>query len=188
MKVVSLSDYFVDLAEEICMEKFESDIMLIFNNFSKEAILSIVNGVKKDIRKLENLGIVFDNSLINTFCSMYLGLAWSMYRKGKNVQKEKKIYEKIVKREKDHNNSINTLSNFILKNKYHGSINDIALRYYTLYMDKYTQDILLRMDILEYKEIKTERILKEVFIKHLKIFGVEILAFGIYNQFIKEKN
>ncbi|MTI71772.1 MAG: hypothetical protein FH751_16105 [Firmicutes bacterium] len=185
MKVLNLSDYFVELTEEICKDKFENDIMLVFNNFTDTATVTITYNIMEDVKKLSRAGIVFDNSLIKVICTMYLGLAWSMYRKGKAIEKEKLLVKKVTNDDLENEAYMEALIDRIRINKsYLSLIKEIAIRYYTLYFSKYTKDIFIRMDIVNHPDIDSTVDLKNYVINNLIEFGINTLALGVNDEYM----
>lgn len=183
--MIYFSEYLLRQAEDICINRFENDIMLVFNNFSDDAILLITKEIKDDLRKMINLGVLMDLEIIKIFCSMYLGLAWSTYGKGKLLQKERNIVQRLF----DKDNTINSCDIIFKMVKSNldcvDVIDEIAIRYYTLYISKYTIDLFLRMNKTEIK-IKNFGELQQLIINMLKNFGVKILSMGIYDEYLKE--
>ncbi|EOC99790.1 hypothetical protein [Caldisalinibacter kiritimatiensis] len=188
MDILKITDYKVVLAERICYNKFDNDVMLIFNNFSSKAISSIVDIIKDDIKEIENKGVIFDYKLLNVFCTMYLGLAWSMYRKGKTLQKQEKVINSQIK-SKCRDDLLKGIINRIYKESDSLKvINDIATRYYTLYMDKYVNDMLMRMEVCYHPDIDNEEELKFLILDKLNQFAIKTLALGINDEYIKCDN
>lgn len=185
MGVIYFSDYLVRQAEDICLNRFENDIMLVFNNFSQEAILSIINNIKLDLKDLIDLGMLMDISIVKVFCSMYLGLAWSMYGKGKLLQKEKDIVQNLLGYDEKVKSSQDIL--LVMQNDtfYVDLIDEISIRYYTLYLSKYIIDLFLRMNIKDNNKISNFGDLQFIIIEKLKKYGMNILVNGIYDEFIK---
>ena len=186
MKVVSLSDYFVSMAEDMCNEKFENDIMLVYNDFSNKSKEYIIDNIKISIKDISDVGVIFDNNLVKVFCSMYLSLAWSMHRKGKVIQRDKKIIDKIKIYEyyKMHSD----IWDIICDNyDFIKSIDDLSLRYYTLHFSQHFKDTYKRMEIHNHPYIDNEQGLKNVLIENLKIFGMKILANGIIEEYMSNK-
>ncbi|WDV44479.1 hypothetical protein PV797_13170 [Clostridiaceae bacterium M8S5] len=185
MNVVYFSDYLLRQAEDICISRFESDIMLVFNNFTDNAILSITDKIKSDLKEFIDAGMLMDIPIVKVFCSMYLGLAWSMYGKGKLLQKEKKVVEDITE-SKNEVNSSNDILKLIENNTFYVDIIDeIAIRYYTLYLSKYIIDLFLRMNIKRDNRISNFGDLQFLIIEKLKSFGLKILAKGIFEEYKK---
>ncbi len=185
MKVVSMCDYFIDLAEEICIQKFENDIMLVFNNFSERAVILTIDKIKSDIYALSKMGVVFNNDLIKVLCSMYLGLSWSMYRKGKMLQSQKRLCQEIIS-EIDYTSHSKLVEYIHNKENYVNLINNIAVRYFTLYFSKHIKDVFFRMDIVSHPDIKNEKQLKDILINHLNDFGITVISMGILDEYRKE--
>ena len=125
MSVVGLSDYKLMMVEKICADKFENDIMLVFNNFSNESTIYITKLIKDDIRVIEDKGVVFDSKLIKISCTMYLGICWSMYKKGKVIQREKNLLDRVTM--DDYNGDAQDIvTQFLKTSDYMTTINDIA--------------------------------------------------------------
>lgn len=186
MNVVELSDYKTNIVEKICLDKFENDIMLVFNNFSKEAIMYVVEKIKRDIKDFEAKGVVFDCKLIKICCSMYLGIAWSMYKKGKNVQKDNMVIQSARLFCSDE--SVQSIVNVVKTTKVMEVISDIVMRYFTLYLSRHINDILDRMEISYHPEINDEKNLKKVFLEYLRSFAMKVLAVGIIDESKKYKH
>ncbi|MTI49221.1 hypothetical protein [Sporosalibacterium faouarense] len=180
MGVVELADYKLNIVEKICMDKFENDIMLIFNNFTNESMNYITTLIKKDIKEIEGKGVLFDNKLIKICCTMYLGIAWSMYKKGKRIQKEKKIIQGLDISE--YGNSVELVSNSIKTTNVMEILNDIVLRYFTLYLSRHTNDILDRMEIIYHPQIKDDKQFKKIFLENLRSFAMKVLSVGIIDE------
>lgn len=180
MGVVELLDYKLNIVEKICQDKFENDIMLVFNNFTDQSIKYITNLIKIDISKIENKGVIFDSKLLKITCTMYLGIAWSMYKKGKRIQKEKGIIQ-ICQYDK-YDKSIEAISNTLKSNNVMEILNDIVIRYFTLYLSRHLKDMIERMDILYQPKIKDDKELKKVFLENLKNFAIKILSIGIIEE------
>lgn len=182
MKVLNLSDYFIKYVEEVCRDKFENDIMLIFNNFSNKSRKFIIQNIKISVKNLSDIGVVFDNNLIKIICSMYLGLAWSMHRKGKLLQKDKNILTDFYKNDY---NKLHIIITEILCDDYDyvKAIDELAVRYYTLYFSQHFNDIFYRMKIHKHPYIDDEVGFKNVILEDLKNFGLKILANGIIEEY-----
>lgn len=183
MKVVNLSEYFLKQVNEICRDKFENDVMLIYNNFTINSIAYITDNLKESIQSLSKMGMVFDNNIIKTLCSMYLGLAWSMHRKGKILQRDDKIISDLVIKDycKTHISVCEVICDHIELTRI---IDDISVRYYTLYFSQYLNDIYNRMQIIAHPYIENENSLKRFILEYLKIFGLKILANGIIEEYL----
>ena len=180
MSIVDLSDYKASIVEKICLEKFQNDIMLVFNNFTEESTNYITQLIRNDIRDFESKGIILDNKLIRISCTMYLGIAWSMYKKGKRVQKEKRIIQSIGYNCDDE--SVETIINLIKTTKVIEVISDIVLRYFTLYLSRYVKDIIERMEISYHPEINDDRNLNKKLLEYLRGFAIKVLAVGIIDE------
>ncbi len=180
MSIVDLSDYKASIVEKICIERFQNDIMLIFNNFTEQSTVYITQLVKNDIRDFESKGVILDNKLIKIFCKMYLGVAWSMYKKGKKIQKEKHVILSDTCNCDDE--SVNTVISIIKTTKVMEVISDIVLRYFTLYLSKYVNDIIQRMEISYHPEINDVTNLKNKLLEYLRGFAVKVLAVGIIDE------
>lgn len=185
MKVLSLIDYFLSLAEDICYEKFENDIMLIYNNFSSNSKRYIIDNIKSTIKNLTRIGVMFDNNLIRIFCSMYLSLAWSMHRKGKIIQRDKKIISEI--NIKNYIQIHDDISDILCDNyDVIKSIDDLSLRYYTLHFSQHFKDVYERMKVHKQPYIDNEQSLRIILIENLKVFGIKILANGIVEEYMSK--
>lgn len=180
MSIVDLSDYKASIVEKICLEKFENDIMLVFNNFTEESTNYITQLIKNDIRDFESKGIILDNKLIRISCTMYLGVAWSMYKKGRRVQKEKRIIKSISY--SCDAKSVDEIIDLIKTTKVIEIISDIVLRYFTLYLSRYVNDIIERMEISYHPEINDVRNLKKKLLEYLRGFAIKVLAVGIIDE------
>lgn len=180
MSIVDLSDYKAGMVEKICLEKFQNDIMLVFNNFTEESTNYITQLIKNDIRDYESKGVILDNKLIRISCTMYLGVAWSMYKKGKRVQKEKRII--LSSRCNCDDESVETIISMIKTTKVMEIISDIVLRYFTLYLSRYVNDIIERMEISYHPEITDVRNLKKKLLENLRGFAIKVLAVGIIDE------
>lgn len=185
MSILNITDYKVILAERICYEKFDNDLMLIFNNFSKKAVESIIDIVKKDVLDIENKGVLLDYKLINVYCTMYLSLAWSMYRKGKLIQRNEYLIDnQFINKHKSINiNGI--IAELNKNNECIQVIKEISIRYFTLYFEKYLKDMLLRMEVGYHPEIENEKELKNLIIEKLNEFAIKALAIGIKDEYDK---
>ncbi|RKD32711.1 hypothetical protein [Thermohalobacter berrensis] len=185
MTVLNLVDYKLNLAEKICVEKFQNDTMLVICNFHKKSQNKIIDLIKYDIKKFQLDGIVLDYKLIQVLCTMYLGLAWSMYRKGKSIQKNSNFLDYILTKEsKDVN--INEIVDYIdTNNLYSNMFEYIAERYFTLYFRKYVKDVLARMDITCQTIKRDENALGEMIKEHMERFGIKVLALGVYDEYNK---
>lgn len=187
MCILKLSEYKAEIAEKICFDRFENDLMLVLNNFSEEDIRLTVELIKKSIIKLEEKGVIFDSRLINLYCTMNLGLAWSMYRKGKIIQKEELVIGKIF--EIDDIDLKDKLIVYLTDEKnYRLLIEDISYRYFTLYLSRHIEDIMNRMEVGVHPSILNEENLKNVFLSFLKKFGVDLLIMGIINEYQRCNN
>lgn len=186
MGVVELSDYKLNIVEKICIDKFENDIMLIFNNFSHKSMKYITGLIKKDIGEIEEKGVLFDSKLIKICCTMYLGIAWSMYKKGKKFQKEKGIIRS--SEIEDYGKSVERISNLLKTSSVLEILNDIVLRYFTLYLSRHINDILDRMAIVYHPQINDGIHLKKIFLEHLRSFAIKVLSVGIIDEGNKIKN
>ena len=182
MCILKLTEYKAEIAEKICIDRFENDLMLVLNNFSEHDIKLTIQLIKNSIIKLEEKGVIFDSRLINLYCTMNLGLAWSMYRKGKIIQKEELVIGKIF-----------GIDDVELKEKlivyltdqknYKLLIDDISYRYFTLYLSRHIEDIMSRMEVGVHPSILNEEDLKDVFLNFLKKFGVDLLIMGIIDEY-----
>lgn len=188
LNVLNLSDYKVVLAERICNDKFENDIMLIYNNFSDRAIIAIIDMVKTHVREIEDKGVIFDFRLLNISCTMYLGLAWSMYRKGKIICAERRLSDTLQNQEYDLSNIERIIKILYDDKEYFQTISDIAVRYFTLYLSRHVKEILSRMDVSIHPEINHEENLRNLFIEKLKKFALSVLAIGILDGYFELNN
>ncbi|SHH64155.1 hypothetical protein SAMN02745135_01493 [Caloranaerobacter azorensis DSM 13643] len=182
MCILKLTDYKAEIAERICIDRFENDLMLALNNFSERDKKSTIQLIKNSIIELEEKGVIFDLRLINLYCIMNLGLAWSMYRKGKIIQKEESVIGRIFKI--DEIKLKEKLIIYLTEQKnYKLLIEDISYRYFTLYLSRHVKDIMNRMEVGFHPSILDEVDLKNVFINFLKKFSVDLLIMGIIDEY-----
>lgn len=186
MGIVQLSDYKVELAGKICLDRFENDIMLIFNNFSTKSVIQIIELIKNDIKVSEEMGIVFDVSFLRIFCTMYLGLAWSMYKKGRSIQKQEN-YINVILQLNDYTSNSEMPVEYILRDEYVDVAKAISLRYYDLYLNHHINDMMARMDIGLHPRIENVEQLRTFVLDILYRFGIRILLIGILDEY-KESN
>ncbi|WP_425449747.1 hypothetical protein [Dethiothermospora halolimnae] len=179
MSVVDLSNYKVTMVEKICLNKFQNDLMLELSNFSRKAITYITTTIKEDIADLEREGIIFDNRLINIGCTMYLGIAWSMYRKGKKLGQEDENIKTITKYNGKDNDVI---QQYVENSGYMDIIQEIVLRYYTLYFSRHLEDIMSRMEITDHPFINNKEELKNIILRHLSSYAVKVIIVGIKDK------
>lgn len=182
MNVVELLEYKLTLAEKICNDKFQNDVMLIFNNFSQKSTKLITQMIINDIRKHSYIGIILDSKLLRTYCTMYLGLAWSMYRQGKNIQIKNKLIDEDNINEKKQENKI---KNFLVENNYCSELKEISIRYFNLYISRHLKDIISRMEITNHPNVNSEEDLKKIMIDDLYYFAYRTVIIGIYDEYNK---
>lgn len=187
MSVVDISDYMVSLAGKICYEKFNNDIMLVFNNFSKKSIDEIIDLIRNDVRKIEDMGVLLDHKLLNIYCSMYLGISWSMYRKGKGIAKEDTALSNIIISSINNENYVNEPMNYIENSKYKEIINDLSLRYFSLYINNHIRDIINRMEVTRDAKFIREEDLTDLFLTLLKTFSIKTLIIGVLDGLDTDK-
>ena len=186
MRIVHLSDYKVELAGKICLYRFENDIMLLFNNFSQNSIKQITELIKNDIRAAEEMGVVFDIGFLKFFCTMYLGLAWSMYKKGKSIQEQEDYINRILHLT-DYSNNFEMLYEYILRDEYKDIIKAMSFRYFDLYLNHHIKEMISRMDIGLHPKLENEEQLRTFVLDILYRFGVKIFLIGILDEY-KENN
>lgn len=182
MGIVQLSDYKVELAGKICLDKFQNDIMLLFNNFSQKSILQIIELVKNDIKAFEEMGVIFDVSFLRIFCTMYLGLACSMYKKGRKIQKQEN-YINVMLQLTDCTTNSEKLIEYILKDEYIDVAKSTCLRYYDLYLKHHINDMISRMDIGLHPKINNAEELRTFVLDNLYRFGIKIFLIGILDEY-----
>ncbi len=187
MGIVQLSDYKIELAGRICLDRFENDVMLLFNKFSQSSVKQITELIKNDVKEIEEKGIVFDVKFLRVFCTMYLGLAWSMYKKGKSIQKEENYIESIIELY-NYTNNVNIASECILSNEYIDIIQAMALRYFAIYLGSHLKDMISRMEIGLNPIIENEEQLRTFVLDRLNRFGIRILLIGISDHYKGNNN
>jgi len=187
MGVVDISDYMVLLAGKICYEKFNNDIMLVFNNFSRTSIESITDLIKSDIRKIEDIGVLLDHKLLNIYCSMYLGISWSMYRKGKGIAREDRALSNIIINSINGENYITEPMNYIENSKYKEIVDDLSLRYFSLYVNNHIRDIINRMEVTRKSTLIGEETLTDLILTLLKNFSINTLIIGVLDELNNNK-
>lgn len=187
MKVIEINDYLIHYVDKICNERFSKDIMLVFNDYKEDTKEEIINLVHQKVAYFFDHDIHLDYELIKIICSMFLGLSWSMYRKGKNLYKNDETAKLIIignGKEYFFNNYFTNLYN---DKKFKKDINDIVIRYYTLYISKYSREIIKRMKSLNETVTIDEMSLKDIFLNTMKDFSRENIIFGIQDEIMNIK-
>lgn len=186
MKIIEMNDYLIQYVDKICNQRFTKDIMLVFNDYRDDTKKEIVKLIHENVYYLLDKNILLDYKLIKILCSMYLGLSWSMYRKGKNIYKNDKSLKLVITnkgKEYFSNNYIQELDNNVELIK---DIEDISIRYYTLYISKFNKEIVKRMKGLYLNKEINEIKLKEIILNNMRVFSKSNLIMGMRDEYVNE--
>ncbi|MBS4540164.1 hypothetical protein GOQ27_16920 [Clostridium sp. D2Q-11] len=187
MTIIDMNDYLIQYVDKICNQRFTKDIMLVFNDYREDTKDEIIKLIHENVSYLLDNSILLDYRLIKIMCSMFLGLSWSMYRKGKNIYKnDESLRLNLIGNGKKYflNEYIQNLNNEL---EFEKDIDDISIRYYTLYISKYNKEIIDRMKSVKSDKNIDEIQLKGIILNKMKDFSRNNVIMGIEDEFMNDE-